>query len=140
ALFLLVSSVDEIPSMDYEQLQLVSMPFRIIATMGAIVVLELFFRRSRVVGPGRGSRRRRRARFGPGVVQRAIAVVRILFRHGFAPLLGWGSGRAASLDSHDLARRARLALEEAGGVFIKLGQLLASRPDLLPPQVLVELA
>src|SRR5690606_28492642 len=32
------------------------------------------------------------------------------------------------------------AFEEAGGVFIKLGQLLATRPDLLPPAALAELA
>ena len=141
ALFLLVSSFSEIPSVDLEQLQLVSLPFRIIATMGSIVALELFFRRARVGDTGTApGGPRRRLRFGPRVAVRAVAVVRILFRHGFAPLLGWGSGRAASLDPQDLARRARLALEEAGGVYVKLGQLLASRPDLLSPQALAELS
>src|SRR5690606_6438246 len=50
ALFLMVSDVNEIPAVDFEQLQIVSLPFRVIATMGAIVVLELVFQRRRGVG------------------------------------------------------------------------------------------
>src|SRR5690606_19786242 len=53
---------------------------------------------------------------------------------------GWGSGRGATLSARDLAERARRAFEEAGGVFVKLGQLLATRPDLLPPEALAELS
>ncbi len=152
ALFLLVSDVEEIPNVDYQQLQLVSLPFRVVATMGAIVVLELFFRRSRSdrgstrafgkaeAGSTRSRRAGGRARLRPSVLLRALAVSRVLVKHGFAPLIGWGSGRAAALDADDLARRARAALEEAGGIFIKLGQLLASRPDLLPPSALAELS
>ena len=34
----------------------------------------------------------------------------------------------------------RLALEELGATFVKLGQILSTRPDLLPPEYLVELA
>ncbi|WP_165491971.1 ABC1 kinase family protein [Egibacter rhizosphaerae] len=41
-------------------------------------------------------------------------------------------------DPAELARRARTALEGAGGMFTKLGQLLATRPDLLPPEALTE--
>ena len=146
ALFLMVADVSEIPAVDFEQLQIVSLPFRVIATMGAIVVLELVFQRRRGVG-GRSATSRdswsflpRRRRFDPTVVFRALQVSRILARHGLGPLVDWGSGRGRSIDSLDLARRARSALEEAGGLFIKLGQLLATRPDLLPPAAMAELS
>ncbi|MFQ6100185.1 MAG: ABC1 kinase family protein [Anaerolineae bacterium] len=36
-------------------------------------------------------------------------------------------------------RRLRLALEELGPTFIKLGQILSTRPDLLPPAYVAEL-
>ena len=140
AVLLLVSDVSEVQRIDYRQLQLVALPFRVVGTMGAIVLLELFFRRTRrrARRPGRAARVGIRGR--PAMLLRAAAVSRILARHGLAPLLGWGSGRGRALDARDLARRARLALEEAGGVFIKLGQLLATRPDLLPPAAIAELA
>src|SRR5436309_13419575 len=38
------------------------------------------------------------------------------------------------------ARRFRLALEELGTTYIKLGQLLSSRPDLLPDVYVEELS
>ncbi len=37
-------------------------------------------------------------------------------------------------------RRVRLALEKLGPIFIKFGQMLSTRPDLLPPDILQELA
>lgn len=140
ALFLLADGIDAIATLDYEQLQLVSMPFRIVGTMGAIVVLTLLFRRNlRGVEPRRARSLPKQSILNPMVLGRAFRVSRILTRHGFAPLVGLSRGRGARIEDHDLAHRARLAFEEAGGVFIKLGQLLATRPDLLSPEAMSEL-
>ncbi len=44
-----------------------------------------------------------------------------------------------STKRHSRAARARLALEELGPIFVKLGQLLSTRPDLIPPDYIEEL-
>jgi ubiquinone biosynthesis protein len=46
-----------------------------------------------------------------------------------------GAGRAARLAT---ARRLRLALEDLGPTFVKFGQALSTRADLLPPDFLAE--
>ncbi len=48
-----------------------------------------------------------------------------------------GSGRPATAEG---AREFRLALEQLGTAYVKLGQLLSSRPDLLPDVYIAELA
>jgi ubiquinone biosynthesis protein len=122
-----------------DELSALALPFQVLATMLTVVVLELLLRRParrrglRPVRPIRALRRR------VGTWVRALHVVRIVFRHGLAPALGLKRGDVPSRDPEELARRARTALEDAGGMFVKLGQLLATRPDLLPPAVLAEL-
>jgi ubiquinone biosynthesis protein len=44
-----------------------------------------------------------------------------------------GSWGKSELSSYNTAQRMRMAMEELGPTFIKLGQLLASRPDIIPP-------
>jgi len=135
ALLLLAPDFSNVPEGVWPQIRLLAVPFQIVATMGAIVVLELLF----------GSRRRPvadgapKARLGPRTLVRALQVSRIAARHGMAPLLGLGRAGVSSRDPAELARRARMAIEEAGGIFPKLGQLLATRPDLLPPAAMQEL-
>jgi len=67
----------------------------------------------------------------------------IAARHGLVPLLIGGLTKTdAEPLSNDpkLLHNLRDALEEAGGVFVKLGQVLSTRSDLLPEPVLAELA
>lgn len=46
----------------------------------------------------------------------------------------------AALTSSDFARRVRLVLERSGGMFIKFGQIAATRSDLLPDTLTSELS
>lgn len=114
-------------------------PFQIVATMAAVVVLELLFARARLDRTRRRFRPFHALRQAFRIVLRMLRVSRIMARHGLAPLLGLRRGGVSARDPAELARRVRTALEEAGGMFIKLGQLLATRPDLLPPAALAEL-
>jgi len=127
-------------TIDYTQLRTVSLPFQVIATMGAIVVLEVLFSRPRARTPGvRLPRPVRALRRSGGIVVRAWQVSRIVLRHGLGTVVGLRRGDLAARSPEELARRTRAALEDAGGMFVKLGQLLATRPDLLPPHALAEL-
>ena len=86
----------------------------------------------------------------PRSLSRLRDVAGVFIRHGFEDvldnydLLSWIGLRRASRKrpSEKLQARAekfRLALEELGTTYIKLGQLLSTRPDLLPPAFVVEL-
>ncbi len=65
----------------------------------------------------------------------------MLASHGFGEL-GRLVGVATKNKHSDtpMAMRVRLALADLGPTFIKLGQVLSVRPDILPPDVLDELA
>ncbi|MGV3481320.1 MAG: ABC1 kinase family protein [Sphingobium sp.] len=67
------------------------------------------------------------SRFGLGIV---------LARLGIAEA---GAVERGDGDPHGLPRRTRLALEALGPTFVKLGQILATRGDLLPPEWIAEL-
>ncbi len=56
----------------------------------------------------------------------------------FAARFGLGSAGDGAEDPADLPRRTRLALEALGPTFVKLGQILATRGDLLPPDWIAE--
>src|SRR5215469_4946827 len=116
----------------------------LVATMLIAVLLELLAR------PGRLAAVESRLRAGPlphpirSLRQRAarsrryLQVTRIAARHGLSCYLG-GRGPGAG-ESRPLARNLRVALEEAGGIFVKLGQVLSTRADLLPADVIAELS
>jgi ubiquinone biosynthesis protein len=58
-----------------------------------------------------------------------------LLRHGIPAILLAAAGRREAA-----ARSVRAACEALGPVFIKLGQLVSVRPDLFPPELVMELS
>ncbi|TWQ53836.1 2-polyprenylphenol 6-hydroxylase [Xanthomonas vasicola] len=75
-------------------------------------------------------------RYGFGDVVRRIGMADVLERAG--RLLHWNNVEGRLRMS--AALRVRRALEELGPTFVKLGQVLATRVDLLPPEWIEELS
>jgi ubiquinone biosynthesis protein len=70
---------------------------------------------------------------------RATYIARILAKHGLEERRA-ARARVTPASMHRRAQRLRAALEELGPTFAKLGQILSTRPDLLPPEFAGELA
>jgi ubiquinone biosynthesis protein len=74
-------------------------------------------------------------------VSRYAQITRIAIRNGLGPSLGLGrhseDGEARQVP---LARRLRHSLEECGGMFVKMGQVVSTRSDLVSPPVAEELS
>ncbi|MEM7467355.1 MAG: AarF/UbiB family protein, partial [Pseudomonadota bacterium] len=89
----------------------------------------------------------------PGQIFRVFSIQRVLIKHGVdelffrIPLLGpvrfvlyllpWNWFRK---EQGPRGERIRLALEELGPIFVKLGQILSTRRDLLPDDIAIELS
>ncbi len=77
-----------------------------------------------------------------GNLGRAREIAQVAARYGFGQLLGSAGRRVrrAEPGSDDSrGRRLREMLDELGPTFVKFGQLLSTRADLVPPDILVEL-
>jgi ubiquinone biosynthesis protein len=73
------------------------------------------------------------------LLRRATTIGAVMAKHGLREL--FSRSKAGDLEStRTRARRFRQALEELGPTFAKLGQILSTRPDLLPPAFVEELA
>ncbi|NEA32168.1 AarF/UbiB family protein [Streptomyces sp. SID13031] len=74
--------------------------------------------------------------------RRYLQILRIAIKHGLGPYLRGRRrpGRENAAGQADLARSLRLALDEAGVTFVKLGQVLSTRSDVIPASVALELS
>jgi ubiquinone biosynthesis protein len=96
--------------------------------------------------------RTREAATGPSLMRRYGDIARVLVRHGLADVvdalhlgsyLAWGTRvlpPRARMTTLSRAARIRLTLEELGPTFVKFGQALSVRSDLLPADLIAELA
>jgi ubiquinone biosynthesis protein len=81
-------------------------------------------------------------------VRRLSEIAQVAVKHGFGyfferhrltDLFPWIDRDGRADTPSDRGRRLREMLEELGPTFVKFGQLLSTRPDIVPPDVVVEL-
>jgi ubiquinone biosynthesis protein len=64
-------------------------------------------------------------------------------RHRLTDLLPWtsrdGAAAAEAVSPSERGRHLREMLDELGPTFVKFGQLLSTRPDVVPPDIVIEL-
>ena len=75
----------------------------------------------------------------PHLMARGTKIATVFAKHGLKELFGRPDEEGA-LGRERQGKRLRAALEELGPTFAKLGQILSTRPDLLPPEYIKELA
>ncbi|MEX2419632.1 MAG: AarF/UbiB family protein [Acidimicrobiia bacterium] len=75
----------------------------------------------------------------PHLLGRATHLAAVMAKHGLQSLFGRGPDDPLEAQRAQ-ARRLRTALEELGPTFAKLGQILSTRADLLPPVFIEELS
>ena len=84
----------------------------------------------------------------PRSLGRLTEIAQVAARHGFGyflrrnrlgDLLPPGNGRDGEIAVSERGRRLREMLDELGPTFVKFGQLLSTRPDVVPPDIVAEL-
>jgi ubiquinone biosynthesis protein len=75
----------------------------------------------------------------PHLISRGTKITTVFAKHGLKELFG-RPDKEGSVGRSRTAKRVREALEELGPTFCKLGQILSTRPDLIPPEFIAELA
>ncbi|NTW36386.1 MAG: phosphotransferase [Syntrophobacteraceae bacterium] len=86
-------------------------------------------------------------------IRRYRQIIRVLFKYGFENLLAYLNltefvarwrrlfrHKSPALSDLSQAERMRLALEELGPTFVKFGQFLSTRADIIPPNYIKEFA
>ena len=74
----------------------------------------------------------------------AVALDSALGQTPVAPLRAWFArrvlGEEDTLAGKNVAERARLLMQQLGPTYVKIGQMIASRGDALPPEIIEELS
>jgi ubiquinone biosynthesis protein len=123
-----------------DQAILVGMVIGLIATMVFIITFEAFANPSRSPVRSEVSNPVTFVQQKVTGVRRSTEIARIANRHGLTSGFGLAMGRTMTPEeATEYGIRLREALQEAGGIFVKLGQLLATRPDMIPQQTADEL-
>ncbi len=75
----------------------------------------------------------------PHLMSRGTKIAAVFAKHGLKELFGRPDADGA-FGRRRQAKRLRSSLEELGPTFAKIGQILSTRPDLMPPEFIEELA
>jgi ubiquinone biosynthesis protein len=75
----------------------------------------------------------------PHLMARGTKIGTVFAKHGLKELFGRPDADGA-VGRRRQAKRLRSSLEELGPTFAKIGQILSTRPDLMPPEFIQELA
>jgi ubiquinone biosynthesis protein len=75
----------------------------------------------------------------PHLMARGTKIGTVFAKHGLKELFGRPDADGA-VGRRRQAKRLRSSLEELGPTFAKIGQILSTRPDLMPPEFIEELA
>jgi ubiquinone biosynthesis protein len=75
----------------------------------------------------------------PHLIARGSKIAAVFAKHGLKEVFGRPDTEGA-IGRRRQGKRLRASLEELGPTFAKLGQILSTRPDLLPPEYIEELA
>src|SRR5438105_6797559 len=70
---------------------------------------------------------------------RLSEIAQVAVRHGFGYALEGRRGGDPAVDGSARGRHLRDMLDELGPTFVKFGQLLSTRPDVVPPDIIAEL-
>jgi ubiquinone biosynthesis protein len=70
---------------------------------------------------------------------RLSEIAQVAVRHGFGYALEGRRGADPAVDGSARGRHLRDMLDELGPTFVKFGQLLSTRPDVVPPDIIAEL-
>jgi ubiquinone biosynthesis protein len=70
---------------------------------------------------------------------RLSEIAQVAVRHGFGYAFEGRRGVDPAVDGSSRGRHLRDMLDELGPTFVKFGQLLSTRPDVVPPDIIAEL-